>query len=100
MHYVAILHEIVLALEAQLSMGFGRCLRAGGEQRVPVDGFGANEMFLEVGVDGSGRLLRPRINRDCPGAALVLAYGEKADEAKQLIALANQAPQAAFLEAV
>ena len=51
-------------------------------------------------MDGSGALRGFGADGDGPGAALVLPGGEEADEAQQLVALANEPHQAAFVQAV
>ena len=53
-HYVAVLHDIVFALQPQRAARSGVGLRAGVEELIPVDGLGADEMFLEIGMDRSG----------------------------------------------
>jgi hypothetical protein len=99
-HHVAILHHVFFAFQAKSSFG-SRCrFRARVEQVIPADGFSANEVMLEVGVDRPGTLRRLRANRNGPSAALVLACGEEADEPLQFVALANQPDQAAFVQSV
>ena len=66
------------------------------EQLVPADGFGADEMFLQVGVDGTRAILRASIDRDGPGAAFVFAGGEKGNHAQQAVSRADEARQPAF----
>ena len=61
-------------------VGFG----AGVEQLVPPDGFSADEMLLQIGVNGPGGLRSAGIDGDRPGAALVFADGEEGDQAQQL----------------
>ena len=61
MHHVAIFHDVLLAFEAQGAAGSGFGFGAGIEQLVPADGFGANEMMFEIGVDGAGGFLRRAI---------------------------------------
>src|SRR5579884_3278558 len=97
---VAILHEVVFAFEAQGALRAGRGFRSGGEQRIPVDRLRPDEVLLEVGVDRAGGLLRARVGGHGPGAALVLAHGEEADQPEQLVAAADETDQAALLEAV
>src|SRR6185312_8852716 len=55
---------------------------------------------FEVGVDGSGGLLGARVGGNGPGAALVFAGGEEADEPEQFVTLADEADEAAFRESV
>ena len=56
-HHIAILHDVVFAFEAQGAFGAGVGFGAGFEQLVPADGFGANEVLFQIGMDGSGALL-------------------------------------------
>src|SRR5579863_1630096 len=99
-HYVAVLHNVLLAFEAKRAAGAGGGFRARVEQRVPADGLGADEVMLEVGVDGSGTLRGFGASGNGPGAALVFAGGEEADEAQQLIALADEADEAALMQTI
>ena len=98
--HVAILHDVFLAFKAERALGARGGFRAGGQQVVPADGFGADEVMLQVGVDGSGGLRGLGAGRHRPGAALVFAGGEEADEAEQFVALADEADQTALVEAV
>ncbi len=77
MHHVTVLHDVVLALQAKRAFGAGVGFGARFEQLIPADGFGADEVFFEVGVDRSCRFLGARVRRDGPGAAFVLAGGKK-----------------------
>jgi hypothetical protein len=99
-HYVAVLDYVFLAFEAEGSAGAGGGFRAGVEKSIPADGFGADEVVLEVSVDGAGPLWGFGAERDGPGAALVFARSKEADEAEQLVALADEADEAALVEAV
>ena len=63
--------------EAELAFGAGVRFRAGFKQLVPADGFRADEVVLEIGVDGSSGFNGARADRNCPGPALVLTDGEK-----------------------
>ncbi len=77
MHHVAILHDVVLAFEAQRAFGAGVGFGAGFEQLVPADGFSADEMLLQIGVDGAGGFDGAGADRNGPGAAFVFAGGEE-----------------------
>src|SRR5208282_5353751 len=79
-HHVAILHDVVFAFEAERAFGAGVGFGAGFEQLIPADGFGADEMFFEVGVDGPGSLLRAAVGGDGPSAALIFSGGEKRNQ--------------------
>src|SRR5579862_2028785 len=100
MHYVAILHDVVLAFQAQSSFCAGVGFRSGFQQLIPANGLGADEMFLQIGVDRSRGFLRARVGGDLPGAALVLPCGEERNQSQQLVSRANEPHQATFREAV
>src|SRR5581483_9818715 len=89
-HHVAVLHYVFLAFQAQRAAGARSGFGARVEQRIPANGFSADEVMLEVGVDCAGGLRSLRADRDRPSAALVFACGKKADQAEQLVAFANQ----------
>ena len=99
-HHVAVLCDVLLAFEAQCALGTSRSFGAGFEQRIPANRFGANEVMFQVRVNRAGGLRSFRANRDRPGAAFVFASRKKADQPLQLIALANQADETAFAQAV
>ncbi len=99
-HHVAVLDDVFLAFKAERAFGAGRGFGAGCKQVVPANGFGADEMVLQVGVDGSGSLRRFGADGHGPGAALIFAGGEETDQAEKLVALADQADQAALVKPV
>src|SRR5579884_1788195 len=72
-HYIAILDNVVFAFETKRATGAGIGFGSGIEELVPADGFGADKVFLEIGVDGTGSFDRASMNRDGPGAAFVFA---------------------------
>jgi hypothetical protein len=76
-HYIAILHDVVLAFQAQRAFGAGVGLRASFEKLIPADSFGANEVFLQIGVDRTRSFLRARMRWNLPGTALVFAGCKK-----------------------
>src|ERR1700723_4134566 len=65
-----------------------------------MNGFGADEVFFQIGVDGAGGFLGAGVGGHGPGTALVFADGEETDEAEQLVAAADEADEAAFFEPV
>src|SRR5215470_10572927 len=99
-HDIAVLDNVVLALEAKSSLGAGVGFGAGFEQLIPADRFRANEMFLEIGMDRACSLLGAGMRGDLPCAAFVLAGCEERDESQQLISSADQTGQTTFREAV
>src|ERR1700731_3333766 len=76
---VAILHDVLLALEPDLAVIAAEGHRAPADQRVVADDFSADESPRDVGVDLAGREVRCRAPRDRPGAALVLPDREERD---------------------
>src|SRR5579872_4380867 len=50
--HVPILHDVVLAFQAESAARTGVGFRARVQQRVPANGFSADEMFFQVGVNG------------------------------------------------
>src|SRR5262245_33392357 len=88
--HVAVLDDVVLAFEPELA-GVARPRFAVERDVIVVsDGLGADEAFLEIGMDDSRRLLRPRSVRHGPRARFLRAGGEIGDEAEQLVALADE----------
>src|SRR5712691_1426070 len=76
-HHVAVLDDVVLALEPQRAPGARARFGSGVEELVPADRLGADEVLLEIRVDRARRLLRANAARHGPGAAFVLADGEE-----------------------
>src|SRR5215469_1067812 len=76
-HHVAVLHDVVFALETQRTFGAGIRFRAGFQQLFPADGFGADEVFLQIGMDGPGSFLCASMRGNLPGTAFVFAGGEE-----------------------
>ena len=76
-HHVAVFHDVLLAFEAEGAAGAGFGFGAGFEQLIPMNGLGADEMMLQIGVDGAGRVDGLGAALDSPGAALVFADGEE-----------------------
>src|SRR4051812_26966550 len=99
-HYVAILHHVFLAFQAQSAADARGGLRAGIQQLIPANGLGADEVVLEIGMDGARGLRRFGPHRHRPCAAFVLTGGEEADEPQQLVALADEAHQAALVQSI
>ena len=89
-HDIPVLDPVFLAFQAECSLraggGFGAC----AQQCVPMDGFGADEVLFEIGMNGPGGVLGAGIYWDGPGTALIFAYGKKGDQAEQFVALADE----------
>src|SRR3954471_25011430 len=75
--HVAVLDDVVLALQAHLAQLTGLRPGADVEQLVPLDHLGPDEPALEVGVDAPGALRRGRALEEGPGAGLLLARGQE-----------------------
>src|SRR5437868_15100202 len=73
-HDVAVLHDILFALEPQCATRARIRLGAGIEKLIPVDGFRPNEMFLEIRMDRARCSLRTGSTFDSPCAAFIFAY--------------------------
>src|SRR5450432_182919 len=99
-HDVAVLGDVFFAFEPQDAFGSGVGFRARFQQCVPRDGLGADEVFFEVGMDGSGCLRSFGVDWNRPGSAFVFAHGEEGHQAEQLVRRAYQPREAAFRQAV
>src|SRR5207248_1929568 len=98
-HHVAVLHHVVLALDAHLARGLQGGLRAVLLEVVgPVD-LGADEAALDVAVHLAGGLSRGGAAADGPRAALVGAGREEADEIEHPVRGANEAVARGLAEA-
>src|ERR1044072_5512706 len=84
-NHVAFLHDIGLALEAQLARFACALLAAPRDVLVVADDLGANEAALEVRVDRAGRLRRRRVALRRPGAHLFRAGRVERLEPEQLV---------------
>src|SRR5438874_2406280 len=98
-HDVAFLHQVFLALQAQLA-GLARTgFAPAGEVVREGDDFGADEAALEVGMDCPRRLRRGRPEAHRPGAHLLGTGGEESLQTEQVrawtVRLGASAPQAA-----
>src|SRR5258707_15000733 len=75
-HHVPILHDVVLAFEAEGAFGAGVCLGTRFQQLIPANGLGPDEVLFQIGVNGARAVLGPRILWDRPFAAFIFACGE------------------------
>ncbi|MBG9885235.1 hypothetical protein ABE10_01255, partial [Bacillus toyonensis] len=75
-HHVAVLHDVVLALQAGLAFGAGLGDGAGLDEVVERDDLRLDEALLEVGVDDACGLRRLPALADGPGPRLLGAGGE------------------------
>src|SRR5689334_7966558 len=74
---IPILDDIFLTFETQQAFLTNPRISAMIDQRLPVHHFGANELLLEIAVDGPGRFHRRAVHRDRPGAHFRFAGREK-----------------------
>ena len=96
---VAVVDDVVLALEADLAELLGLRPAADVEQLVPADHLGADEAALEVGVDAPGALRRRRAVAERPRPRLLVAGREERAQAEQVVGAAHHAEQRALAEA-
>ena len=99
MHDVAVLDDVVLALDGELAGGAAFGFGAVFDEVVVLDDFGADEAFLEVGVDDSGGAGSLVALVDGPGADFGLAGGEVGAQAEQVVGGADQALDARVFQA-
>src|SRR5215469_17518405 len=57
-HDITILHDVVLTFQTERAFGARVGFRTRFEKLIPADGFGADEVLLQIGVDGPGGFLR------------------------------------------
>src|SRR5262245_39311771 len=74
---VAVLHDVVLALDAGLPRGPSGGDRPGGDQVVVGHDLGLDETALEVAVDHTGRLGRRRPDAYRPGPGFLWPGGQE-----------------------
>src|SRR5690348_2441908 len=90
-HHVAVLHDVVLALEAHLARFLRLHLAAEPHVVVVRDDFGTNEALLEVGVDDARGLRRGRALAHGPRAHFLRARREVGLQAEQRERRADEA---------
>src|SRR5438045_2588594 len=83
--HIAVAHDIVLALEAQLARLLGALLAAVRDEVVVRRDLGADEAALEVGMDDARSLRRGRPGADGPGAHFLGPGGEVGVQTQQTI---------------
>src|SRR5690554_8149440 len=81
--HVAILDDVLLALQAPLAGVLRALFAAQGDKVIIGDDLGADEALLEVGVDDPGRLGGGGADLDGPGAHLLHPGGEVGLQAEQ-----------------
>src|SRR5579885_2272818 len=99
MQHVAILHNVVLPLKAQLA-GIPRSGFAPESDVISVRYcFCPDEPVFEVREDGPGGLRRFGALGDCPGAVFLRACSEKSDQSQERIASTDDAIEPRLFEA-
>ena len=93
---VAILHDVVLALDADLAFLACGGDAAGGDEVVVVDDLGADEAALEVRMDLAGGFRCRRALDNGPGAALIRAGRQEGLQAQEVERCLDQAVEAAL----
>ena len=91
--HVAVLHDIVLTLTAELPFFLGGVDAAVLHHVIVGDYLGTDETALNVGVDLTGCLRRLGTLADGPCTALVLTVGQEGDETQQGIGALDEAVQ-------
>ena len=100
MHHVPILDNIVFAFQSQSALGTGVRFGSSFQQLVPANGFRADEVLFQVGVNGACAVLGAGIRGNGPGPAFVFSCGEERDQSQQVLALADQARKAAVGQSI
>ena len=85
MHDVAVLHDIILALDSEFAGGAAGKLGLERDEVIVLYDLGADETLLEVGVDDSGGLRGLVALVDGLGADLIGAGGEECMEVEQRV---------------
>ena len=98
-HDVAVLYDIVLALDAHLARLADGGLRAIVDIIVVLDDLGTDEAFLKVGVDDAGTLRSLPAFLVGPRLHLHLAGGDERLEVQQGVGLLDEAVDATLLQA-
>ena len=99
MHHIAIRDHIFLAFHSELAYFLGLGLATAGDEILIGDDFRANETAFEIGMNDGRRAGRSGALADGPGAHFLDAGGEITSQAEQVIAGADHAIEAGFVEA-
>src|SRR5262249_57457101 len=96
---VAVLDDVVFALQAHLAVIAACGHRSACDQRVVAHHFRTDEAPGDVAVDLTGGELRGRLPGDRPRAAFVLADGEERHVAEEIVGRANHPVEPRFGQA-
>src|SRR5579872_6578116 len=99
MKHVAVGDDIILAFETKFPGFAGARFAAAGDIIRIGDCLGANEAFLEIGVDDAGGLRRFSAFFDSPGARLFRSHREERHEVEKFVASPDHAIEARLVEA-
>ena len=82
-HYIAILHDIILALDAEFSGGAAGCLGLECDEVVVFDDLGSDKSLFKVGVDDPCGFRCLIAFVDGPGSDFICSGGEECLEIQQ-----------------
>src|SRR3954454_3505426 len=98
--HVAVLNDVVAALDPQGATVAGGGVAAGVDQLVPGDHLGADEALLDVAVNPARGLVCGSASRQGPGQRLLVGVGcEEADQIEQLESGSDQSLESGALDA-
>src|SRR5215472_11944100 len=95
--HISVLHDVLLALQAQRATRTGLSFRSSLEQLVPVNRLRADEVLGEVRMYGPGSVYRLRTAFNSPSPAFVFAYSEKRNQAEQFVRFAHKPNQSTLM---
>src|SRR3954447_21978009 len=98
MHHVAVLDDVILALDADLAGLAALRLTAERDQILPLDDFGADEPLFEVGVDLPRGAGGHGPSRDGPGIPRGTARRKERDEPQEIVARADHVEEPRLLQ--
>src|SRR5690242_15961413 len=90
LHHIPIFDHVLLPFCADQTAIPGQRIRAGGEELVPLDHFSADELVLEIAVNGRASFGCRPASLDSPGPGLILASCEIRDQTKQFVSFADK----------
>ncbi len=98
MHYIAILHHVILSFDIHLSGLTDGSLAAKLNIIVIFDYFGTDKALLEVGMDYSGAFWSLASAQESPGPYFVLTGSEECLQIKKRICRADKTRHARLLQ--
>ena len=94
--HVAVLHDVFLAFNAEVTVFAGLAHGAPLDQIVVAHNLGLDEAALEVGVDGASGLGGGVAGVNGPGATFLFVEGEKGAQAQQAVGGVDEGVHAGF----